>query len=362
MTSSAREPTGPTAVPGADAQGTGGGVLASSGREPTMADIAMELGVSRQLVSLVLREQPGASDETRARVWAAASRLGYSPHVGARTLRQSESRQLGVVFVPSHATEPDIVEAVYPAAAAEGYQLVISAVTPTRTSRSAIEELLGYRCAGLIVIGAPFEVRTLRELASRARVPVVSVGAGRRNASVDVVRSSGDVGVAMCVRHLASLGHRDIAYVHGSSMPPAALRLSGYLRAMGELSLPPAVTDLPGDYTEECGAEAARRLLAARRLPTAVVTGNDQAALGLILTLARAGVSVPDQVSVTGFDDSRYARLSAVDLTTVRQDPRDMGSAAVEVVLRRVRDPAVRPREVVIPTTLIERGSTAAPR
>ena len=327
-----------------------------------MADLAEDLGVSRQLVSLVLRDQPGASDETRARVWAAAARLGYRPHVGARALRQSASRQLGVVFVPTHATEPDIVEAIYPAAAAHGYQLVLSAVTATRTSAQAVEELLGYRCAGLIVIGAHLAGKAAAELAARARVPVVSVGAGRRNGSVDVVRSAGDVGVALCVRHLAALGHRQIAYVHSASMSPAALRLSGYLEAMAELALQPAVLELHGDYTEESGAEAARRLLAERRLPTAVVTGNDQAAMGLILALARAGVSVPEQVSVTGFDDSRFARLSAVDLTTVRQDPVRMGAAAVAAVLRRVLDPKARPREVVIPTRLVERGSTAVPR
>lgn len=331
-------------------------------REPTMADVAREIGVSRQLVSLVLREQPGASDETRAKVWAAASRLGYSPHVGARTLRQSVSRQVGVVFAPSHATEPDIVEAIYPAATVHGYQLMIGPVTSTRTSQQAIEELLGYRCAGLIVIGARLAGKSLAELAARARVPVVLVGAGRRNVSADVVRSAGDVGVGLCVRHLAALGHEEIAYVHGSSMPPATLRLAGYLQAMRDLSLRPAVTELSGDYTEECGAEAARGMLAAPRLPTAVVMGNDQAAVGLILTFARSGVSVPGQVSVTGFDDSRFARLSAVDITTVRQDPVRMGSAAVEAVLRRIREPSARPREVVIATTLIERSSTAAPR
>ncbi|KRE98031.1 hypothetical protein ASG88_17810 [Nocardioides sp. Soil777] len=327
-----------------------------------MGDIAAHLGISRQLVSLVLRDQPGASAETRRRVKETAKELGYSPHVGARTLRQSASKQLGVVFAPAHATEPDIVQAIYPAAAVHGLQVVLSATTATRDSMQAVEELLGYRCAALIVIGSELDAVGLRTLARRANVPVVAVGAGRRNRTHDVVRSAGDDGIALCVRHLVELGHDRVTYVHGSSMPPASLRLAGYLRSVEEASLHPDVIELAGDYTEECGAKAAGQLLGRRTLPTAVVMGNDQAAVGMLLALARAGVSVPEDVSVTGFDDSRFAGLAAVDLTTVRQDPADLGHRAVEAALRRVRDPASSPRESVTAVSLVVRSSTAAPR
>jgi DNA-binding LacI/PurR family transcriptional regulator len=331
-------------------------------RPPTMADIADHLGISRQLVSLVLREQPGASAETRERVLAAVTRLGYRPHVGAQVLRRSESRHLGVVFAPAHATEPEIVESIYRAAADRGHPVVLSATTPTRTSQTAVEELLGYRCAALVVIGAEVGGAALAALARRAAVPLVAVGAGRRNSAYDVVRSAGDDGIAACVEHLTGFGHRRISYVHGLSMPSAPLRLAGYRRAMDRLGLVTDVLELSGDYTEECGTSAARALLARPDLPTAVVACNDQAAVGVILTLARAGVSVPGQVSVTGFDDSRFARLSGVDLTTVRQDPSELGRAAVEAALRRVADPGRRPQERVITPALVVRGSTAAPR
>lgn len=327
-----------------------------------MADIAATLGVSRQLVSLVLRDQPGASAETRERVKEKARELGYSPHLGARVLRQSASKQLGVVFAPAHATEPDIVQAIYPSASEHGFQVVLSATTDTRESMQAVEELLGYRCAALIIIGSDLDDVELRELTRRASVPVVLVGAGRRNRTHDVVRSAGDDGIAMCVDHLVELGHDRISYVHGSSMPPAPLRLAGYLRAVEEASLQPDVIELAGDYTEDCGAEAARRLLARGALPTAVVMGNDQAAVGLVLTLARAGVSVPGDMSVTGFDDSRVARLASVDLTTVRQDPEELGRRAVEAALRRVGEPEAAPAETVIPVGLVVRSSTAPPR
>lgn len=324
-----------------------------------MADIAASLGVSRQLVSIVLRDQPGASDETRQRVKNEAKRLGYSPHVGARVLRQSASRQLGVMFAPAHATEPDIVQAIYPAAAEHGYQVVLSATTSTRNSMQALEELIGYRCAALIAIGSDLSPREIRSLAGRANVPVVAVGAGRRNRAYDVVRSAGDEGIALCVQHLLGLGHEQIAYVHASSMPPAGPRLAGYLQTMEKAGLPADVIALAGDYTEECGSKAARILLKRPSLPTAVATANDQAAVGLMLALTRAGVSIPADMSVTGFDDSRFAGLTAVDLTTARQDAQDLGRAAVDAALRRVTDPSARPTEIVTSTRLVIRSSTA---
>lgn len=328
-----------------------------------MADIAAHLGVSRQLVSIVLRDMPGASQATRERVLQAAKELGYSPHMGARTLRQTRSRHMGVAFAPAHATEPDIVEAIYPAAAAQGYQVILSAQTSTRSGNQAVEELLGYRCAAIIVIGSEQTTAELRALAGRVKVPVVVVGAGERNTAFDVVRSAGDEGMALTVRHLADLGHRRIAYVHCAAMPSAALRLRGFTKAVAAVGLKPDVVKVAGaDYTEESGAEAARLLLARKSLPTAVVAGNDQEAVGLMQVLTRAGVSIPADVSLTGFDDSRFARLTSVDLTSARQDPVEMGEAAVSLAVRRIGQPTRRPTLSVIDPSLVVRSSTAPPR
>jgi DNA-binding LacI/PurR family transcriptional regulator len=331
-------------------------------RDPTMADIAAYLGVSRQLVSLVLRDVPGASAETRERVLRAAKELGYSPHIGARTLRQARSRHLGVAFAPAHATEPEIAEAIYPAAAKHGYHVVLSAQTAVRSTQQATEELLGYRCAAVLIIGSNLANPQLRALAQRAKVPVVVIGAGGRNTSFDVVRSAGDTGVALAVRHLIELGHRHIAYVHCESMPPGPLRLRGYTRAVGQAGLEADVLEVPGaDYTEEAGATAGRQLLERPQLPTAVVTGNDQQAVGVMQVLSHAGVAIPEQVSLTGFDDSRFARLSSVDMTTARQDPVQMGEAAVFAAVRRINDPPLAPALSVVEPSLVVRSSTTRP-
>jgi DNA-binding LacI/PurR family transcriptional regulator len=327
-----------------------------------MGDLAAHLGISRQLVSLVLNDAPGASAETRRRVRAAAAELGYRPHMAARALRQGGSTRLGVVFAPAHATEPDIVERIYPAAEREGYTVLLSAIAPTRSTDDAVDELLGHRCAAVIVIGSSRSTAQLRDLTVRVGVPVVVIGAGSRNAVFDVVKSAGDAGIALAVRHVVELGHRDIVYVNPAGMPAARLRRSGYLRTMRLFDLPPRVIDAPGDYTEEAGASAARQLLAGARLPTALIAGNDQAAIGVLQVLARAGVRIPDEVSLTGFDDTRFARLSSVDLTTVRQDPGDMGEAAVKAAVRRIADAALKATQFITTPRLIVRSSTSAPR
>jgi DNA-binding LacI/PurR family transcriptional regulator len=331
-----------------------------------MADIATHLGVSRQLVSLVLRNAPGASEETRRRVRQAAEELGFSAHVGARSLRRTRSTDLGVVFTPAHPIEAEILEHIYPAAAQHGYHVILSAQTAARSTHQAVEDLLGHRCAGLVIIGSPLDAAGLHAVSRRSPVPVVDVGSSPRNAHYDVVCSAGDDGIDDMVGYLAELGHRRIAYVDPRDMPSAPQRRHGYDRATERLGLPSDVLTAPGEYTEgdyfeEAGSAAARLLLRRDELPTAVVAPNDHTAVGLLQTLLRAGIRVPQDVSITGFDDAPIARLSSVDLTTVRQDPGLMGVAAVAAAVRRIQHQEHEPGETVVKTTRIVRGSTAPP-
>ena len=330
--------------------------------QPTMADIARHLGISRPLVSIVLRGAPGARPETRERVLQAARELGYTPHQGARSLRQTRSQHLGISFVPVHASEPEIVESIYAAAAVHGYQVVLSAQTPTRDQHQTVEELLSYRCAAVLLLGSELRHAQLRALSHRAGVPTVLVGASNRNASYDVVRSAGDHGIALAVQHLYDLGHRRLTYIHCPALPSGLMRLRGFSRAAASNGISAEVIEVVGGYTEEAGSEAARRLLESSDLPTAVVAGNDQQAIGAMWVLTRAGVRIPEHISVTGFDDNRLARLSAVDLTTARQDPEQLGHAAVAAALRRINQPDLAPTFVAIEPELLARSSTAIAR
>lgn len=329
---------------------------------PTMADIADRVGVSRPLVSIVLRNAPGASAQTRERVLEAARELGYTPHQGAQSLRRSRSQHLGVTFEPTHASEPEIVEAVYATAAERGYQVVLSARTPLRDEQQTLEELLGYRCAAILALGSELGHVRLAALARRSAVPVVLVGTGRRNGSYDVVQSDGAHGIAAVVEHLADLGHRHVAYLHCPSLPSAADRLRGFVAAARRRGLLTELVRVPGrGFTEEAGSEGARLLLAAHSRPTALVAGNDQQAVGALWVLIRAGVDVPGQVSVAGFDDTRFARLSAVDLTTASQDTAALGRRAVEAALRRIEEPGLPPQLTCVVPRLLVRSSTAVP-
>ncbi len=328
-------------------------------RRPTMGDVAARAGVSRQLVSLVLRDAPGASAQTRDRVRQAAAELGYSPDIAAQMLRRKGTRTLGVLFTLEHDSEAAIVEHMHVAAAERGYSLILGARSPSRDETTAVQELVGYRCDALIMISSTLPPAGLRRLAER--VPLVVVGNGSSRFGCDVVRSAGDHGIGQAVDHLTDLGHRRISYLHGRSMPTGAPRRQGYLTAMAGRGLAPDVIEVRGDYTEEAGARAAALLLERPTLPTAVVANNDHSALGLMVSLIRAGVSVPGAVSVTGYDDSRIAGLSFVDLTSVRQDPAELGDLAIDCAITRItgRRSAL---ERITSAELVVRGSTGPVR
>jgi DNA-binding LacI/PurR family transcriptional regulator len=275
-------------------------------------------------------------------------------------LRRKTSKYLGVLFALEHASGTAIVEHMRVAAAARGYGLALAARSSTRDDHLAVDELIGYRCEALILISPSMTPARLRHLAKQ--LPVVAIGHGTPRGGYDVVRSAGDVGIGQAVDHLVGLGHREIAFAHAQDMPGGEVRHRGYLGAMARHGLPADVVAVRGEYTEEAGTLAARSVLARPALPTAVIASNDHAAAALVTTLARAGVDVPGDVSITGYDDTRTARLPCYDLTSVRQDPAEMGQLAVESALARVTGERTRAREFVTATALVVRSSTAAPR
>lgn len=331
-----------------------------AGRRTTMADVAAAAGVSRQTVSLVLGDKPGPGAGTRDHVLRIAEDLGYHADLAAQLLRRARSRQLGVLFTLGHALDPHVVEALYTAAARLDYGVVLSAILPSRTVRRTVDELLGLRCEALVLIGLAVEAPAhLAKVAER--VPVVEIGQRTGADGIDSVRTDDDAGARLAVDHLAGLGHRDIAHVDGGTLPGAAARRDGYRAAMRAHGLAAHVRVLPGDYTEESGADAARRLLEDPRPPTAVLAGNDLCAAGFIGTALRSGFRVPQDLSVVGYDDSRVAGLPYVDLTTVRQDTATMADLAVETCAERLDGQRTTPSDRLLTPALAVRGSTAAP-
>jgi DNA-binding LacI/PurR family transcriptional regulator len=187
---------------------------------------------------------------------------------------------------------------------------------------------------------------------------VVVVARTARHRSLDVVRTADDAGQRLAVEHLVGLGHREIAHVDGGRAPGAAERRRGYRAALHAHGLPER--PVAGGPTEDDGAAAARVLLEGP-LPTAVTVFNDRCATGLLDVLLRAGVPVPGRVSVVGYDDSRLARLSHVDLTTVAQDTGQLTELTVARAVARLEGTPITDREQVVPPHLVVRSTTGPP-
>ena len=330
---------------------------AASGR-PRLADVAAHVGLSPASVSLVLRGQPGPSQETRTRVLQAAEALGYRADRTASLLARRRSGLLGLLLDVRSAFHAELVEHVHTAAERAGYDVVLSTTTRLRSEARAVETLLDFRCEALVLLGPEASAGALQEL--DRTVPVVVVGRRVQPASVDVVRSADDRGVSLAVDHLVGLGHTDIAFVDGGRGTIAADRRRGYREAMRRHGLVSGVRVVPGDHTESGGARAAQQLLEPRaNAPTAAVTSNDRAALGVLDVLSRSGVRVPQDVSVVGYDDSSLAQLAHVDLTSVNQDAEQQAERAVQAATERVEGQRTAVRELVLEPRLVVRGTTA---
>jgi DNA-binding LacI/PurR family transcriptional regulator len=253
----------------------------------------------------------------------------------------------------------DLVDAIYPAADRHGYRVVLGGLGPGRDERRAVEELLAYRCEAMILLGPTTEAAQLAAVAEQ--IPVVDISRRGAGDGVDVVRVADEQGSRLAVDHLVSLGHRAIVHVDGGNLPGGVHRSRGYRQAMRRHQLRDQIRILPGDHTEESGAAAARQLMKEQQLPTAIFASNDRCAHGVLVTLARAGVDVPGDVSIVGFDDSAVARLSFINLTTVRQDVTRIAELAIQAIVERLDEGRVTSRETVLDPTLVIRGTTGAP-
>ncbi|MFN8192530.1 MAG: LacI family DNA-binding transcriptional regulator [Nocardioidaceae bacterium] len=324
----------------------------------TMSDVAEAAGVSRALVSIVMRDAPGASAETRAHVRRVATEMGYQLDHRARLLRRSRTRTIGVAFQLRGEFHTGFLERLYNAAVGSGYELIISPHSPNRTEATAVQDLLAYRCESVILIGPHLRTSALDELA--AQVPVVVVARSVRTRSVDVVRTDDVQGAKLAVDHLVSLGHRDIAHVHAGDAGGSLERRRGYQAAMRRHGLADHIRLVGGGLVERDGERAAKALLE-DGLPTAVCMFNDSCAVGLMSILRLRGVDIPGRLSVTGFDDASVAGLESVSLTTVAQDTSALAAAALDRAITRIESRSVDPAETVVPPRLVVRSTTAAP-
>ncbi len=332
----------------------------------TIKDVAREAGVSIATVSRVFNDKGLVSTTTESQVRAVASRLNYWPNAMARSLITNRTHTLGVLLPDLHGEFfSGVIRGLDVTARREGFHLLVS------SSHSGIDELASAlrsmrgRIDGLVVMAPDVEsMGSIRGWAGD--VPIVLIDPRTEFTEHDSVAIANVEGAQAMVQHLLSLGHRSIATVSGPVRNvDARQRLAGYRAGLREVGAERSRRlELAGDFTEPSGYQAVAALLALDPRPTAVFVANDHMAVGVLRALAEAGVRVPDDMAVAGFDDIETARYLSPPLSTVRVDRFQLGARALQRLLHRTRAgaPAEAHRHEVLPTSLVIRQSCGSAR
>lgn len=335
----------------------------------TIKDIAREAQVSHSTVSRALNGSPLIPEATARRIRQTANQLGYLPSAAARTLKTNRSKALGVII--RNLDDPffgEILQGIEEVAQASGYSLFMAAVQRRPQSEQAIvRAMVERRVDGVVICSTPVSPEQSRQLAA-VGVPIVVVN----NQAVEEYRYSiyhDDVdGIRQLTRHLIGLGHRKIAYLGNAIAGRSTYeRLAGFhqeLEASG-LSIPiEYVHQVPGGRPED-GLAGLEHFLALPDHPTALVCYNDMMAIGVLQGLQMAGVSVPQQVSITGFDNIIFSAYTNPPLTTFDQPKRSIGAEAARLVLGLLNEAggaqSTSPKIQMLKGRLLVRGTSAIP-
>jgi LacI family transcriptional regulator len=333
----------------------------------TIIDVARAAGVSPSTVSRVLNGTTRVDADKAARVHAAVAEMGYVPNAFARSLLGHAGRSVGVL-VPQLADEfyGRVVTGIEDALKQGGYHMICSLGHDDReVEAAAIAMFLESRVAGLVLFSDHVPVRDILGLA-RAGHPIVLINRVVPELAAHAIRIDNVYSGALATHHLLALGHTRIAHVAGPlGRAGARERLEGYHQALRDHGIErDDRLVFEGDFTEEGGREAVVRALAARARQnvdfTAVFAANDRMAAGAIAAIREAGLSVPDDVSVVGFDNSAISRFTFPTLTTIDYPVTTMGRQAAEHLLHLITGGDPPPLPLIQPR-LVERDSTRAP-
>jgi DNA-binding LacI/PurR family transcriptional regulator len=255
----------------------------------------------------------------------------------------------------------DVVSGVLTQAAELGYKGLINTSNRRRDlEEEAIESFLELRVDGLILATSRIDDRMIAR-ASRA-VPVIVLGRPTSDDLTDSLTNDNEVGAEIAVEHCVSLGHRRITHVAGSESMAAGMRRTGYERAMVRFGLADHSKIIEAGFTEAEGYRGGREVLACQPRPTAIFAANDLCAIGVLNAIEEAGLSIPDDISLIGYDNTSLAALRHVSLTSIHQPGEDMGRKAMKLLFERIHEGRTDPRHDVIAPSLVIRSTTASPR
>ena len=329
----------------------------------TIREVARAAGVSVATASRALNDSVLVTAETRARVQEAASQLAYSPHGAARSLITSRTHTIGVLLPDLYGEFfSELIRGIDHAAHTAGFHLLVSSARHRGPPLEAALRSMRGRVDGLLLMCPEFT----REMSGRTLpggFPVVLLNCPPPAADCDSLSVANYDGAFAMVRHLVGLGHRRIAIIQGAEGNfDAQERLRGYRAALAEAGIPTsAELEAPGDFSEASGHRAIHRLLELARRPTAIFAANDSMAVGALSALRDAGLRVPEDIALGGFDDIPMARYMTPALTSVHVDISALGARAATRLFEGLRHPAERaPITEILQTTLVIRHSCGA--
>jgi LacI family transcriptional regulator, galactose operon repressor len=303
----------------------------------------------------------------RAKVRQSMAELGYRPHAAARGMR-GQTYTIGVML--PNIRNPffaDILDGFTERLQDTDYQVLLGPGCNGEEAEAKVTDAMIDRQMDGVVLIAPISSRSRLERIASV-VPTVIVGRHGQSPLYDVVTDDDFAGAALVVDHLVGLGHRRIAHIdHYETDPtrlvemPNAVRAEGYRQAMRARGLGDEIDIVATSYTQEGGYIGAQRLLARRQRPSAIFAGADFVAMGVLEALAEAGLRVPDDISVAGYDNTTFAAFAPISLTSVDQAGHQIGANAARLLLERVSHRQAPSAQIKLAPKLVVRGSTAPP-
>lgn len=330
---------------------------------PTIYDIAKKSGFSITTVSKVINNYPDVSQKTRKKILQTIEELDYHPSSNARSLMTKKYWTIGVVYIEElnngiqHPFFSAVIESFRKEMEDAGYDLLLISKKIEQRKISYIERFKQRGVDGVIVVSPIKLTKDVQEIVNH---DIPSVFIDLYHSKVSTVNSDNVDGSIQVVKYLHSLGHRKIAHIAGGDQTFAGkAREQGFIQGMKELGL-----EVRKDYIENGGLfevsggyEAMKKLLELKDLPTAVYAAGDMMAIGAMRAIQEAGLRVPDDISIVGFDDIELAQYVTPSLTTIKQDAQTIGQQAADLLLKQIDNKKKIPLGVMVPVSLVERGS-----
>jgi DNA-binding LacI/PurR family transcriptional regulator len=335
----------------------------SEGSLRSIRAVADRARVSIATVSRTINRVPTVNAKLAKRVHAAISELGYIPNTQARALGSGRSRVIGLIVSEfTNPFFPELIQGFEDVAIEEGFELLISSTNhDPKRMEVCIRRLLQQKVEGVAILTFGIEQPLVEQLAER-NIPLVFVDSGPDRASISLLKIDYHLGIRQGVQHLAALGHRTIGFISGPmSLSSARARMAAFLQSLKECGIQPNVEwQMEGDHTLEGGVMAMERILAASSRPTAIMCSNDLTAIGVLQKSYQAGIRIPQDMSIIGFDDIQMSRMTIPPLTSIQISRTALANLAMKALKAHIEGNASQ-REYNVDTRLVVRESSTFP-